>query len=187
MKNKNQSITLEEYQYSVNRLNIIKKQEEEFLETYNSSNQQLNIPRNLPQSLEIELLYLQRKNLDIDTQIELEVQKFIMNFEPNKRLCELLKNKLYIIIELMDNHALTDSSNQPDLELITIINNYPQIEITLDNIRELIKQKHKNNHNSQYIYELLEEKTHLTIQKNRYERTASKPEKTKQRLKIKKK
>ena len=170
MKTKIQTISSEEYETSIKRLDTIKKMEETYQENYKDVTSDLNIPRNFHQNLEIELIYLQRKNYEIDTQIELEVQKFLMNFEPNKTLCRLLEQKLYILIELIDNNLLTDENNRPDLEILSLINNYPQIEITLDTIKNLIKQKHKNLHAAQYINELLEEKTKLSIQTARYEK-----------------
>ena len=156
-------VTTEEYVNALLNLQQIRKEEEEY-------EKRLNIPKNhLKDSkiFEILILSLTKTNKELKSIAKNIYNNFLKEYSHNKKLYNLYKDKIFLIIYNYYINLSNTTSLDLDPESLIIINNNEAFSIVLDDLKEISKQIYKNQLEIKKVKELLKNKEKcLNIKKN---------------------
>lgn len=161
-------ITLEEYNYALERLNFIENEQNLLKKIKETTNFQPHIK--FPNSFIELIIILKKENDNLNRQINFTKKYFLQRFSDNKKVYEKIESKLDQLIFFLENDKLPSSINILDTELIPILNNYPSFDEIFITLKELTSKKVANTHIFNYINALEEERERMITIKTTYEK-----------------
>lgn len=172
MKLSNQTITTEDYNEILKRLEFI-NQEQANLQKINEQNTytaHLKLPNNFNELI----LFLTRNIHQTEQTIKFETKKFLTTLSLPKNQQQILETQINQLIQNRLAEQKLSKKRNPNLELIPSLTNYPSTEEFLNRIFDLTSQQNSNLYLLKYISDLQTEQTELSQKKFLYEKQQKK-------------